>query len=183
METAEQVEKCVYVDDGVCGGDEDLVEFMMGPEGIRNVLGRVGLKVKFLIKSGDADPEKIAALGKAVLGVGYNLVKDEINMEVTLKYTKMEGRSKVECILSPADIRGLRRGENKWTRRMALSLVMGIFDPLGLIVPMVLQGKLLLRRLATLGIAAWDEDLPVGEKKEMGKMVGTTGWGTYLDLS
>ena len=45
-------------------------------------------------------------------------------------------------------------------------MVMGLYDPLGLVSPALVQGKLLLRRLYEPHVkAGWDSDLPVEEKK------------------
>ena len=68
--------------------------------------------------------------------------------------------------LDATQIHQLAVGARTLTRRQVLSMVMGLYDPLGLVSPALLHGKLLLRRLyrvqATTG---WDADLPAGKKK------------------
>ena len=45
------------------------------------------------------------------------------------------------------------------TRREILSSLAGQFDPLGILAPCLLEGKLILRNVATLGLG-WDDELP-----------------------
>ena len=49
------------------------------------------------------------------------------------------------------------------TRRGLLSLIMSIFDPLGIISPFLLPLKLLLQRLTKSGLG-WDAKIPEAEK-------------------
>ena len=53
-------------------------------------------------------------------------------------------------------------------------MVMGVYDPLGLVSPALLHGKLLLRRLYGPGITGgWDSDLPPEEKTRWASWFGT----------
>lgn len=55
--------------------------------------------------------------------------------------------------------------EKPYTRRGILSTVNSLFDPLGLVAPVTIQGKLLLRKL-TAGTTDWDEPLPESHMTE-----------------
>ena len=57
------------------------------------------------------------------------------------------------------------REEKPLTRRGVLSIVNSLYDPLGFVAPVVIQGKLLLRELM-IGNASWDEQLPEDKQKE-----------------
>ena len=57
-----------------------------------------------------------------------------------------------------------------WTRRKTLSFLMQIYDPLQILTPVLLEGKLLARRLASPPLQ-WDEDVPAQEK---------IGWAEWL---
>ena len=68
-------------------------------------------------------------------------------------------------IFDRKDVEELQQGCKKFMRRQALSLVMGVYDPLGLISPVVLPGKLLLLQLyAGDNTVGWDIDIPASEK-------------------
>ena len=50
-------------------------------------------------------------------------------------------------LLDQEGVNELGAGRRTLTRRQALSMVMGVYDPLGLISPALTRGKLLLRSL------------------------------------
>ena len=66
----------------------------------------------------------------------------------------------------------LQAGRKKFTRRQALSMVMALYDPMGLVGPALVTGKLLLRRLYSPSqVSSWDEDLPWAREAEVGELV------------
>ena len=172
---AEQLQDKVYVDDGVAGGSKEDVSRMMGQEledgsysgTLPTMLGKFGLKPKFMVRTGDSRPEKAEPLGGKVLGMDYRLAQDEFVLKVPMKlHLKGRPRQKEEVILSQYFLEAIRRGERKFTRRMALSFTMGTFDPLGYLGPAILPGKLLLRRLYGEEAGSWDQDLPRLEREQ-----------------
>ena len=50
-------------------------------------------------------------------------------------------------LLSKREVDEMAGDKFVFTRRQALSMVMGVYDPLGLVSPALLHGKLLLRQL------------------------------------
>ena len=109
-------------------------------------------------------------LGGKTLGVPYWIKQDKIHY--TLKPCYYSGKQSSSdsvrqvTVLDQQDVAALRAGTRSFTRRQALSLVMGVYDPLGLVSPAVLHGKLLLRKLyASADIKSWDQDLPLLEKR------------------
>ena len=60
------------------------------------------------------------------------------------------------------------------TKRMVLSLVMGQYDPLGLICPLMVRAKILLRRLygAQNNQVGWDDPLPKEELSAWADFMG-----------
>ena len=70
-------------------------------------------------------------------------------------------------LLSQQEVAALQAGSLKFTRRQALSMVMALYDPLGLVGPALVTGKLLLRRLYSPSrVTSWDSDLPAVEKQK-----------------
>ena len=64
-------------------------------------------------------------------------------------------------------------GRRTLTRRQALSMVMGVYDPLGLISPALTRGKLLLRSLyGGNSPKGWDTDIATEEKKKWADWFG-----------
>ena len=108
-------------------------------------------------------------LAGKTLGVMYRLREDEIFFVLKPGYyaTKAKSSDQVRevVLLSGADVEELAQGTRKLTRRQALSMVMGLYDPLGLVSPALLRGKLLLRHLyGPLAPKGWDADLLPVEK-------------------
>ena len=64
-------------------------------------------------------------------------------------------------MLGEKEVKEIKLGEKELSKRAVLSFLMGNFDPLGLLSPLVVRGKILLRRLygpdSSLG---WDDPLP-----------------------
>ena len=64
----------------------------------------------------------------------------------------------------------MKMGSFTFTRRQALSMVMSVYDPLGLISPALVHGKILFRKLYDPQVStSWDQDLPMREKLEWAK--------------
>ena len=80
-----------------------------------------------------------------VLGMSWSVQNDCFNYEVKLNFSKKKGKIRTEPNIKLEDI-GNRLPSNL-TKRMILSQLNGMFDPLGLISPFVIKGKILLRQL------------------------------------
>ena len=133
-----------YCDDHCGGGSKEEVQQMRGeqiPEGGTNgtmsqILKQGGFKTNFMVRSKDCTEEEKAALGGTVLGLGYEAMSDKLEFVVTLTMvTQGKKRKKKTITFEKQDIQQLLGQERVLTKRMALSLVMGQYDPLGLICP------------------------------------------------
>ena len=81
-----------------------------------------------------------------------------------------------EIDVTEDEVKLLLAGEGHLTHRQVLGQVMTIYDPLGLVSPVTLVGKLLLRRLNQPKCPKeWDAEIPEAEKKLWGSW-----WGDLL---
>ena len=187
---AKQLRENVYVDNICGGGSPEEVEKMVGEDsegGGTGTLGRIletcGMKLKFVAVSGDKREEVAELLGGRVLGLGYKLAEDQISLSIPIQHHgKGRPRQKEIVKLGLKELEEIRKGKRKFTRREALSLVMGVFDPLGLLSPVLLQGKLLLRRLYGQGDTGWDTDLPLEEKESWAAWLEEVAQGGELSM-
>ncbi len=61
----------------------------------------------------------------------------------------------------------IQKDRRPYTRRGLLSVINSLYDPLGFVAPITVQGKVLLREL-TVNAADWDASLPVNKQKVWG---------------
>ena len=174
---AYQIKHCAYVDDVVVGGELQDVLRMKGLEENGELTGTVprilalgGMKIKFMAVAGDSDPEEAIPLGGKVLGVPYLLAEDKIEYGIFPTISIGHSKDKQSRIMSLGEVCQLQEGTLGFTRRMALSLIMSCYDPMGLVSPALVEGKLLLRRLYGGSMKkGWDEQMPETEKALWGR--------------
>ena len=111
-----------------------------------SILSKAKLYLKALACTGEKDGPKLEKLGSAVLGMRLSTEADTIAV-------------KLHANISPRDRRGNPTGPNLTleslndledciiTRRMFLSVTNGIHDLLGLVSPLVIQGKVTMKEL------------------------------------
>ena len=170
---AQQIIDYTYVDDSLLGGTKEEIIKMKGKTAdgddgdVAKILRIGGLKAKFMAISGDPDPLQAIPIGGKVLGLGYLLAEDTITMTIPVS---LAGRGSPN---SPSqDLEGVKTavakikdGKGTLTKRKVLSFLMATYDPLGLISPALVQGKLLIRRLYGSEAVKWDQVLPQGEQE------------------
>ena len=174
---AQQLADYSYVDDNLMGGSPEDVERMRGTRvdgsytgTVPRILAKGAMQVKFMAVSGSPDQWEAEQLAGKTLGVLYRLKEDEIYFVLCPGYygSKQKSSDQVReiVLLDQEQVDELEAGRRILTRRQALSMVMGVYDPLGLISPALTRGKLLLRRLyGTDSNKGWDADIDPGEKK------------------
>ena len=135
---------------------------------ISQILAVTGMKPKFVALPAKAIPEEVEMVGGKFLGVGYEITGDRITFTVVNSAQVLpqgRGRRRDSVTWSRADIEGMRAGTKALTARCVLSWTMGIYNPLGLVSPLVLRAKVLLRRLQGKGRPLpWDRDMNREEK-------------------
>lgn len=93
----------------------------------------------------------------SVLGVGWHPIEDTVSYNASLNFSKRKRGCKTEPDLEKQDLEKCIPLD--LTKRQVLQQVMSIFDPLGLISPFTLLGKLYLRESWLLK-HDWDEAFP-----------------------
>ena len=173
---ARQLREYSYVDDSLMGGSQEDADRMRGQRvngdytgTVPQILSHGAMKVKFMAVAGSNDPWEAEQLAGKTLGVQYRLAEDEIFFQVRPGFYAAKSKSSDQIrdwkLLGPKEVEEMADGSYVFTRRQALSMVMGIYDPLGLISPALLHGKILLRRLYGPGASSgWDADLSRDEK-------------------
>ncbi|XP_038055192.1 uncharacterized protein LOC119727399 [Patiria miniata] len=160
-EAAETIERNVYVD--------DILESVGTPDKARARATEIDRLIKpgnFAVKkwvfsgedSDTADQEwPSAESSEKVLGVSWNPKKDVFHFITKINFTPKKNRKRQGPDLKndqiPAEIPAAL------TKRMCLSQVNGIYDPLGLVAPFTIKAKMLLRKMWGLKLD-WDEAMP-----------------------
>ena len=171
--TAQQIIDHTYVDDSLLGGSKEEVILMKGKRDdgqdgeVARILGMGGMRAKFMAVSGDSDPLQAIPIGGKVLGLEYQLAEDSIQMAipVSLAGSGSPNSKAKDLDLVKEEVINIQEGRGKLTKRMVLSFLMAAYDPLGLISPALVKGKLLLRRLYGPQALKWDQTLPQQEQE------------------
>ena len=146
------VERNFYVDDGLasCKTPEEAINLVKKTQ-------------RALMDGGNIKLHKIASNKQEVMEAfpQEDLAKDIKDLDLRKDLLPLQTSLGIGWDLE-ADTFLIRTSPNKqpFTRRGILSTVNGIFDPIGFMAPVVIQGKLLLRELIH-GTINWDAPLPV----------------------
>ncbi|XP_071525744.1 uncharacterized protein [Panulirus ornatus] len=138
-----------YVDDilGNCNNYETASNLM---KEIERVVAQGGFKIKHWILSGDHSPVNIrldlAEIHKEkVLGVVWEPKRDVFVFEVKVNFSPKHRKVHIGPDIKQDDLAG--EMPHCLTKRMLLSQIATQYDPLGLVCPVTLKAKLMLRRL------------------------------------
>ncbi|KAK4316834.1 hypothetical protein Pmani_012035 [Petrolisthes manimaculis] len=160
-----------YMDDIIHSLD-DAEETPETMQDVEFILKQGNFHMKEWIVSGRTQAEEVVDLSgttsEKVLGVVWNPKEDEISYKIKLNITPKQ-KTSVPCTVTGTDGSD-RELPNDLTKRRVLSKISTIFDPLGLVTPVTLCGKLLLRQIILYTCDKdrkldWDDPLP----KELGE--------------
>ena len=158
-EAAEVIKKGTYMDDIVTStsnkeeGDKRMEE-------MEGILQKNGFKIKAWIKSGEEKP-----------GAKNNVMQSKVRVLMGAEVQSEEVESVLGMLWEPRqDVIGYKANvieEERTTKRSVLSVANKIFDPLGLIAPVTVNAKIVLRKIwAEEPKGGWDEEIPAHIKKE-----------------
>ena len=157
-EAAQVLIYCCYTDDLINSILKDFAHALYLASKIDEILAQGDFKVKAWLFGGLSVPEEHRPVGlKQLLGCFYRSSDDSIVFPAKLNFSAKRRKVPTGPNLTVSDLpEGI---PNDLSRRIVLQQVMSIYDPLGLLAPLVLQAKILLRRTWELKLG-WDEVLP-----------------------
>ena len=130
---------------------------------VAKIMSLGGFKIKYMIRNGEKRPELLELYGGSVLGLPWDASKDVICLSMNVNLSnKKQGIRSGEC-LKPGDEQMIRDAE--LTRRILMSQIHGIYDPLGLLSPVTIKFKLVLQKMVEAKLD-WDERLEGELEKE-----------------
>ena len=143
------IKECSYVDD-LTYSHNNKTDLELLVNRVEGILGKGGFRIKAWIFSGEILPEG-ENTNVRVLGTMWNPRQDFMTYDIpdSLFYSVSNGKKLT--------------ANSKMTRRMVLERTMKIWDPLGLLSPFTLLGKIYLRETWENKLG-WDEDMSFGLK-------------------
>ena len=158
-----------YVDDGNGGGTLDMVKKLVGNEEysesddswsydgtVATIMKRGGFRIKYMIHNGEARPHLLDKFGGSILGLNWDPSSDHIIMSMSVNLHPRKQKLRTGPDLTEETVHELDTA--KLTRRIVLSQVHGIYDPLGLLSPLTIKFKILIQKINDLGMG-WDEEI------------------------
>ena len=169
---SQEVKEQTYIDDELTAAP-DKEQALIKTQRWDEITDHASMPNKGWTFSGDESPN--IPLGDenevdAVLGQLWDPPTDTFWFRATLRVTLRDGTSKIITITTIEQLIEFR--DAIMNRRMLLSNVQSIFDPLGLLAPILLQAKLLMRETwSGPNVVGWDDLLPESQ---------ADGWMTFL---
>ena len=167
-----------YVDDGSGGGTKETVDRLMGNETeqdgslqydgtVAQIFSLGGFKLKVMVRDGETRQEIIDKLGGGVLGLPWRPAEDSIQFHLGVNLSAKKAKVRVGPELNLNTIHQL--DQTVMTKRLLMSQVYTIYDPLGLMTPITIKFKMILQRLAD-PVIGWDSPLE-GELETVTRML------------
>ena len=184
-QAAQQLVKSGFVDDIGGGGTQEEVARMKGVRDesgnysgtIPKVLARGGFIAKSLVEGGNCTQEEADSLGGKFLGIPYDPITDTILMSVKTtiraKHQRQQRGKATQTVDWDDDFaEEILTGDRELTRRKVLALVMSQYDPLGLLAPLLVRAKVLLRSLYGKGEELkWDTPLAKDQAEKWARLI------------
>ena len=157
----------LFVDDLSSGGEQEEVTRFKGTKdengrftgSMSQIMNKGNLRFKAMAQSFEEDGEDIYKLGGAVLGVPWRSQDDKFIMKISINVSKRKRGIPTEPDIDESTICMLDK--IKLTKRICLGIVNSIFDPIGLISPLVINLKVMMKRIYSKEYELqWDSDIP-----------------------
>ena len=161
-----------YVDD-IMSSNDDEAEVASITNGIDRVLEKGNFFIKHWVTNANladvAESKKlniITSPEEKLLGIWWSLEADHLSLKAKVDFTKFQLKDEPSGEITVSNIN--KAFPKFLTRRMVLSQVAKLFDPLGFIVPFLLKAKILMRQSFTKDSSSnkWDEHLSPQQYQE-----------------
>ena len=153
-----------YVDD-TCAGSKTHSDREAQITQVTDLLSKVSMKLKYVIRSGEPVPEECLSENDSVPMLGYKYFPERDTLSINLQ--EMNFQAKKRGMKPPneqpaSDMESLEKliDEQTLTRRKVLSKTMELYDPMGLIEPMK---SMLKRSLASISHLDFSDKIPPEE--------------------
>ena len=154
--------KMTYVDDGAGGGSKETFDRLIGEETsdkegnlsysgtVAQIFALGGFTIKVMVWDGESRSPIIDKLGGGVLGLEWDPVSDYINMHLAVNLSLKKANIRLGPEITLDDLSQL--SEIPLTKRIGISQINTIYDPLGLLAPLTIRYKLTLQKIAGLSL-------------------------------
>ncbi|XP_026082522.1 uncharacterized protein LOC113058643 [Carassius auratus] len=168
------IEEDSYVDD-LLTSHNDPHRLNKIQEGVEKILRTGGFYLKPWIRCGQSGrreetksrtmtltlPNQLREEDNKALGVGYLVQEDKLFVMVSINFSSRKKKMRTEIDLTEGEVEV--KTPNPLTRRVLLSQIAGLYDPIGLVTPVKQKGVILVRRAfqeaGKLTKDTWDEPL------------------------
>lgn len=170
-EAARAIREDTYVDDGATGGTEESVNRMVGDVSVKEdgslaysgtlsqIFQKAGFTPKMFVRSGETNPKALEMMGGTVLGHQWDPVNDTISFKPKVFLGK-KGKNGTHTgpELNPENLH--LNDSFLWTKALILSTIHSLFDPSGIVAPLLLKYKLFFREVCLRKNLGWNDVLP-----------------------
>lgn len=164
------LKSCFYMDDLLTGADS-VQEVIQIKKELTKVLGNAGFHLrKFLSNNSDV----LSSLGESASPL-FTIPVGERENAKTLGVSWNSNSDKFQFKFKHFD------NSKKKTKREILSAISEIFDPLGILQPVVIKGKLLIQKLWQLKVG-WDVPIPFDVCDEWEKLCSQLHWLNSVEV-
>ena len=112
---------------------------------VAKIMSQGGFRVKYMVRNGENRPEILELYGGSVLGLPWDAAEDVIVIQMDVNLSARKQGVRIGQNLYPGDEDLIR--DAVLTRRVLMSQIRGIFDPLGLLSSITIKFKLVLQHL------------------------------------
>lgn len=152
------LEEDAYVDD-ILTSHNDPEALNNITSGVEKILNAGGFFLKPWVRSGQRGrpeskpvtlphsivlPNQMREEDNKALGLGYDVTEDKFHLMVSINFSRRKGKMRLGVDLKEDEIR--EKTPDVLTRRMLLSQVAGLYDPIGLVSPAKQKGAILVRK-------------------------------------